>query len=84
MHYDLEKRLDNYDNQLKQVDILRRSQVSGNAEIIKAYEDANRQLETLKKEYEDISIVCTSPSKTFNLASLMMSNIFYPKPWFEA
>ena len=53
MHYDLEKRLDNYDNQLKQVDILRRSQVSGNAEIIKAYEDANRQLETLKKEYED-------------------------------
>ena len=33
--------------------ILRRSQVSGNAEIIKAYEDANRQLETLKKEYED-------------------------------
>ena len=39
MHYDLEKRLDNYDNQLKQVDILRRSQVSGNAEIIKAYED---------------------------------------------
>ena len=32
----------------------------------------------LKKEYEDISIVCTSPSKTFNLASLMMSNIFIP------
>lgn len=32
----------------------------------------------LKKEYEDISITCTSPSKTFNLASLMMSNIFIP------
>ncbi len=32
----------------------------------------------LKKEYEDISIVCTSPSKTFNIASLMMSNIFIP------
>lgn len=33
---------------------------------------------SLKKEYEDISITCTSPSKTFNLASLMMSNIFIP------
>lgn len=32
----------------------------------------------LKKEYEDISITCTSPSKTFNLAGLMMSNIFIP------
>lgn len=32
----------------------------------------------LKKEYEDISIVCTSPSKTFNIASLMISNIFIP------
>ena len=32
----------------------------------------------LKKEYEDISIVCTSPSKTFNLAGLMVSNIFIP------
>lgn len=33
---------------------------------------------SLKKEYEDISITCTSPSKTFNLASMMMSNIFIP------
>ena len=32
----------------------------------------------LKKEYGDISITCTSPSKTFNLASMMMSNIFIP------
>ncbi|MBQ8515446.1 MAG: pyridoxal phosphate-dependent aminotransferase [Ruminococcus sp.] len=32
----------------------------------------------LKKEYENISITCTSPSKTFNLASMMMSNIFIP------
>ncbi|MDE7325078.1 MAG: pyridoxal phosphate-dependent aminotransferase [Lachnospiraceae bacterium] len=30
----------------------------------------------VKKEYEDISIVCTSPSKTFNLAGLVVSNIF--------
>ncbi|MDE5755170.1 MAG: pyridoxal phosphate-dependent aminotransferase [Oscillospiraceae bacterium] len=32
----------------------------------------------LKKEFENISIICTSPSKTFNLASMMMSNIFIP------
>ncbi len=32
----------------------------------------------LKKEYEKISITCTSPSKTFNLASMLMSNIFIP------
>lgn len=53
MHYDLEKRLDNFENQQKQIDILRRSQVSGNAEIIKAYEDSSRKLETLKKEFDD-------------------------------
>lgn len=33
---------------------------------------------SVKKEYEDISIVCTSPSKTFNLASMLISNIFIP------
>lgn len=32
----------------------------------------------LKKEYADISITCTSPSKTFNLAGLAVSNIFIP------
>lgn len=32
----------------------------------------------LKKQYEDISITCTSPSKTFNLAGMMLSNIFIP------
>ena len=32
----------------------------------------------LKKEFQDISITCTSPSKTFNLASMMISNIFIP------
>lgn len=35
-------------------------------------------LKILKKEYEEISIVCTSPSKTFNLASMLLSNIFIP------
>ena len=34
----------------------------------------------LKKEYEDISLICTSPSKTFNLATMVMSNIFIPNP----
>lgn len=34
----------------------------------------------LKKEYEDIALVCTSPSKTFNLASMLVSNIFIPNP----
>ncbi|MDE6706508.1 MAG: pyridoxal phosphate-dependent aminotransferase [Oscillospiraceae bacterium] len=33
---------------------------------------------SLKPEFENISITCTSPSKTFNLASMMMSNIFIP------
>ena len=32
----------------------------------------------LKKEFEDISIICTSPAKTFNLAGLQVSNIFIP------
>ena len=33
---------------------------------------------TVKKEYEEISVSCTSPSKTFNLASMLISNIFIP------
>ena len=33
---------------------------------------------SLKSEFKDISIVCTSPSKTFNLAGLQISNIFIP------
>lgn len=30
----------------------------------------------LKKEFSDITITCTSPAKTFNLAGLQISNIF--------
>lgn len=30
----------------------------------------------LKEEFEEITITCTSPSKTFNLAGLQISNIF--------
>lgn len=48
--HDLEKRLENYDNQLRQISLLRRSMVNGNTEIIKAYEEASRELEALKKE----------------------------------
>lgn len=48
--HDLEKRLENYDNQLRQISLLRRSMVNGNTEIIKAYEEASRELESLKKE----------------------------------
>ena len=33
---------------------------------------------TLGKEYEQNCIVCTAPSKTFNLAGLQVSNIFIP------
>ena len=32
----------------------------------------------LKPEYEQISITCTAPTKTFNLAGLQISNIFIP------
>lgn len=32
----------------------------------------------LKKEFADISVTCTSPAKTFNLAGLQISNIFIP------
>lgn len=30
----------------------------------------------VKKEYEDICVICTSASKTFNIASMLISNIF--------
>lgn len=32
----------------------------------------------IKKEYEEISVTCTSPSKTFNIAGMQISNIFIP------
>ncbi|MDR0930329.1 MAG: pyridoxal phosphate-dependent aminotransferase [Clostridiales bacterium] len=35
---------------------------------------------SLGKKYADISITCTSPSKTFNLAGLQMSNIVISNP----
>lgn len=35
---------------------------------------------TVDKRFEEISIICTAPSKTFNLAGLQISNIFIPNP----
>lgn len=32
----------------------------------------------MKKEFENISVICTSPTKTFNIAGLQVSNIFIP------
>lgn len=34
----------------------------------------------LKDEYKEIAITATSPSKTFNIAGLQVSNIFIPNP----
>lgn len=34
----------------------------------------------LKKEFEEITVTCTAPSKTFNLAGLQISNIFISNP----
>lgn len=33
---------------------------------------------SLRKDFADISVTCTSPAKTFNLAGLQVSNIFIP------
>lgn len=32
----------------------------------------------LKEEYKDITVTCTAPSKTFNIAGIQVSNIFIP------
>lgn len=37
-------------------------------------------LASLDPGYEEITITCTAPSKTFNLAGLQASNIFIPNP----
>ena len=42
------------------------------------YNRKHQVLVNLKKEYEEITITCTAPSKTFNIAGLQVSNIFIP------
>jgi cystathionine beta-lyase len=39
---------------------------------------------SLKKEFGDITITCTAPSKTFNLAGLQVSNVLIPNPVLKA
>ncbi len=41
-------------------------------------ENHHQVFANLKEEFADISITCTSPGKTFNLAGLQTSNIFIP------
>ena len=42
------------------------------------YNRKHQVLVNLKKEYEEITITCTAPSKTSNIAGLQVSNIFIP------
>lgn len=42
--------------------------------------NVHRIFASLDERYKDISVVCTAPSKTFNLAGLQVSNIFIPDP----
>ncbi len=42
------------------------------------FEGKHQVLSDLKKEYKEITITCTAPSKTFNIAGLQVSNIFIP------
>lgn len=48
------------------------------------FQGEHKVFASVKKEYEDISIICTSPSKTFNLASMLISNIFIPNKRLKA
>lgn len=43
-----------------------------------AFGEKHRVFAGVKKEYEERCVVCTSPSKTFNLATMVLSNIFIP------
>lgn len=40
------------------------------------FKDEHTVFAGIKKEFEDITVTCTAPSKTFNLASMLISNIF--------
>ncbi len=42
------------------------------------FEGEHTVFASISKEFADISIICTSPSKTFNLAGMLMSNILIP------
>ncbi len=42
------------------------------------FEGKHTVFTAVKKEFEDIAVVCTSASKTFNIADMLISNIFIP------
>ena len=42
------------------------------------YEGTHTVFSAIKKEFEDIAVICTSPNKTFNIAGMLISNIFIP------
>lgn len=44
------------------------------------YEGTHHVFSTVSDAFRDISVICTSPSKTFNLAGLQISNIFIQNP----
>lgn len=48
------------------------------------FEGEHHVFASIKPEFADICTVCTSPSKTFNLASMLISNIFVPNPELRA
>ena len=45
-----------------------------------AFKGKHQVFANLKKEYEEMTITCTAPSKTFNLAGLQVSNVFIANP----
>ena len=42
------------------------------------YEKQHYVFADVKESYREISVICTAPSKTFNIAGLQVSNIFIP------
>lgn len=42
------------------------------------FEGKHTMFASIKPEFADISITCTAPSKTFNIAGLQVSNVFVP------
>lgn len=44
------------------------------------YHGKHQVFANIKKEYQDFTITCTAPSKTFNIAGLQVSNIFIANP----
>ena len=48
------------------------------------FEGKHQVLVDLKEEYKDITVTCTSPGKTFNLAGLQISNIWISNPELRA